>query len=76
VREFVERTLGQTPDEFVVRYLHVDRQNEIDSRKLYSLWLKERLEAEEIVDLDYERFRDVLNQVIQLEPGSLALELK
>ncbi|MCI0487030.1 MAG: hypothetical protein L0229_10560 [Blastocatellia bacterium] len=67
IREFIERTLKQTPDEFIVRYLHVKRPNELDSRKLYSLWLKERTESGQIVDLDYEQFRRIINQVVEME---------
>jgi 16S rRNA G966 N2-methylase RsmD len=70
IYEFVARTLKQNPDEFVVRYLHVKRQRELDSRKLYSLWLKERTEAGEIVDLDYEQFRRILADVAQIEPDA------
>ena len=69
IREFVINALTQNPEEFVVRYLHVERHNEVDSRKLYSLWLKERLEAEEVVDIDYEEFRETLDQVVQAEFG-------
>jgi DNA modification methylase len=67
ISEFVERTLKQKPDEFVVRYLHVKRKDEMDTRKLYSMWLKEHLEAGEMVNLDYEEFRKILDQVIALE---------
>ncbi len=67
LHEFVERTLKQNPDEFVVRYLHVKRQSELDSRKLYSLWLKERIESEETVDMDYDVFRKIVNQIVQSE---------
>jgi adenine-specific DNA methylase len=63
INEFIDRTLKQTPEEFVVRYLHVDRKNELDARKLYSMWLKERLEAGEAVDLDFEEFRKILKQI-------------
>jgi adenine-specific DNA methylase len=62
ISEFVERTFKQRPDEFVVRYLHVNRKDEMDTRKLYSNWLKERLEAGEMVNLDYEEFRNILGQ--------------
>jgi DNA modification methylase len=67
IHEFIARTLKQNPDEFVIRYLHVRRKSELDSRKLYSLWLKERMESEETVDLDYCEFREIVNQVVQSE---------
>jgi 16S rRNA G966 N2-methylase RsmD len=68
--KFVRNALVQAPENFVVRYLHVERQDEIDGRKLYSLWLKERLEAEEVVDVSYEEFRKILESVVQSEFGS------
>ncbi len=69
ISEFLERTLEQNPDDFVVRYLHVKRTNELDSRKLYSLWLKEQMEAGQLVGLDYEEFRVIVAQVAQAKPG-------
>jgi adenine-specific DNA methylase len=67
IRKFVRNALTQAPEDFVVRYLHVERQDEIDGRKLYSLWLKDRLEAEEVVDVSYKEFRKVLDDVFQSE---------
>ena len=64
-RQFIERTLRDSRNEFVVRYLHVDRKDELDSRKLYALWLKQRLEAEQMVELDYEDFRAIVDQVVE-----------
>lgn len=75
IAEFLEHTLKQSPDDFVVRYLHVDRKNELDARKLYSIWLKKQLEAGESVNLDFEPFRKILDQVIQTEfNGNFVLE--
>ncbi len=67
IRAFVKNALAQTPEDFVVHYLHVERQDEVDSRKLYALWLKERLEAEEMIDVSYEEFRKILTGVIRSE---------
>ena len=50
---FARRTLKQKPDDFVVHYLHVKRDDELDSRKLFSLWIKERMEAGEVVNVGY-----------------------
>jgi len=61
---FLSRTLEKAPDSFVVHYLHVHRENELDTRKLFSLWLQEHLEAGEAVDLDYEQFRRIVNDII------------
>jgi DNA modification methylase len=70
IREFVEHIVQHHADEFIVRYLHVNRRNELDTRKLYSLWLKEQIEAGKIVDLDYEEFRRIVRQIIE---GEMAL---
>lgn len=67
VSHFVERALQQNSDDFVVRYLHVNRKDELDIRKLYAIWLKERLEASETVNLDFEEFRRILGQIIESE---------
>jgi DNA modification methylase len=67
IRAFVKNTLAQAPEDFVVHYLHVERQDEVDGRKLYALWLKERLEAEEMIDVSYEEFRKILTGVIRSE---------
>lgn len=67
IQAFIVNALSQSPQDFIVRYLHVERRNELDGRKLYSLWLRERLEAEEIVDVGYEEFRDILGRIIQSE---------
>jgi 16S rRNA G966 N2-methylase RsmD len=60
VRAFAQRRLEHDPDSFVVHYLHVKREDELDSRKLFSLWIKERMEAGEVVDLDYQEFREII----------------
>jgi DNA modification methylase len=69
IYEFLGRTLGQNPDDFVVRYLHVKRNDELDSRKLYSLWLKEQMETGQLVNVDYEEFRAIVMQVVQAKPA-------
>ncbi len=67
IRAFVKNALTQTPEDFVVHYLHVEREDEVDSRKLYALWLKARLEAEEMIDVSYEEFRKILVDVVRSE---------
>jgi 16S rRNA G966 N2-methylase RsmD len=75
VRRFVTNALAQDPQAYIVHYLHVERQDEIDGRKLYALWLRERLESDQAVNVSYEDFRDILRQVIQAEfDGRLAPE--
>ncbi len=68
IRQFLAHTLEQNPDGFVVQYQHVERQSELDSRKLYSMWLQERIEAGEIISLDYEDFRRVVKDVVKESP--------
>ena len=60
VRILLERTLKKNPKEFLLRYLHVKRDSELDMRKLYSLWIKERMELGEGA-MDYEKFRSLVN---------------
>lgn len=72
IRDFIRVKLQQSPDEFIVQYLHVKRPSELDSRKLFSLWLKERMESGEKVDLNYEQFRNIIKQVIEADFPGLA----
>ena len=64
IRAFLQDTLKRNSHQFVVRYLHVNRRNELDIRKLYSLWLKRLMEAGLEVDLDYESFRNCVEQIM------------
>jgi len=64
IEDFVTCAFEQNPENFVVQYLHVDRDDEIDSRKLYSLWLKEQMESHEVVNVSYEDFRRIATEVI------------
>jgi ubiquinone/menaquinone biosynthesis C-methylase UbiE len=69
MRAFIVQAIRERPDAYTIRYLHVKREDEVDCRKLYSFWLKKRMEAEEIVDVGYEEFRraamDVLGRNFQ-----------
>lgn len=67
VQAFARRILAQEPEGFVIHYLHVKRDDEFDSRKLFSLWIKERMEAGEVVDLDYQEFRTIVNSLTELK---------
>lgn len=69
LEEFLARVKDHSGD-FVVHYQHVKREDELDSRKLYSLWLKERMTGGQIVDLDYEEFRRIVGEIIQANSGS------
>jgi hypothetical protein len=73
-RNFISTALRQNPEAYIIRYLHVDRGNEINTRKLYSLWLRERLENGEPVDISYEDFRHITLQVVQESGSRLCLQ--
>jgi len=64
IRAFLQDVLKRNSHQFVVRYLHVNRRNELDIRKLYSFWLKKLMEAGYEVDLDYESFRNHVEQIM------------
>lgn len=65
IRGFLRHTLARNPSRFIVRYLHVKRPNELDHRKLYSLWLKERVESGETVQLNFREFRKAVNSILK-----------
>jgi DNA modification methylase len=69
VEKFITVELKRNLEDYVVRYLHVDRKNEIDGRKLYSLWLKRLLESGRTIEIDYEEFRDSLFGIISKDPS-------
>jgi hypothetical protein len=69
VEKFITVELKRNLEKYVVRYLHVDRKNEIDGRKLYSLWLKRQLESGRTIEIDYEEFRDSLFGIIGKDPS-------
>lgn len=39
IARFIQGAIHQNPDRYLVRYLHVKRQNEFDYRRLYADWL-------------------------------------
>ncbi|HZQ08150.1 MAG TPA: DNA methyltransferase, partial [Anaerolineae bacterium] len=49
---FLSRTINADPGEFVVHYLHVKREDELNARKLYSLWLTEQLQSPAPISTD------------------------
>jgi len=67
LHDFVRKTVRMDPEGFLVKYLHVKRGAEFDSRRLYSLWVEQRMAAGEEVDIDYEPFRHIAEQVIRTE---------
>lgn len=66
VRRFVRETIANAGSDFVVRYLHVRRDNEFDYRRLYALWLAQVL-PKSAIGLSFEAFRRLVNEVIRGE---------
>jgi len=67
-REFIRSALARPDRDYVVRYLHVRRDNEIDHRRLYAEWLAETLSREEI-RLSFEEFRALVITVVEGNAG-------
>jgi DNA modification methylase/transcription elongation factor Elf1 len=63
-REFIRSALAHHDRDYVVRYLHVSRDSEIDHRRLYAEWLAETLSQEEI-RLSFEDFRALVLTVLE-----------
>jgi DNA modification methylase len=59
---FIHRAMKASPDEYIVRYLHVAREDELDYRRLYSEWLAHAL-PRMMVGLGFEKFRELVDQV-------------
>lgn len=60
-KSFALRAISSSPRDFVVHYLHVRRADELDIRKLYSMWIQERVRAGAPVELSFEDFRKSLD---------------
>ncbi len=65
LHSFLSRTLAHDPGRFIVHYLHVNRKDELDYRKLYSLWLKERVESNERIGLGFDEFRKAVASALE-----------
>jgi adenine-specific DNA methylase len=59
--EFIRARLFSS-DSFTVQYLHVNRADEFDYRRLYSEWLADAL-PRELVECDFESFRALVDAV-------------
>lgn len=60
--DFIRSEMASSPDEYIVRYLHVSRRDELDYRLLYSRWLAHAL-PRMVVGLSFENFRELVDQV-------------
>lgn len=56
IRNFVAGALAREPAAYVVNYLHVNREPEIDFRKLYAQWLSTAVKTHQI-KTSFEQFR-------------------
>lgn len=63
IRRFVEKRVTAQPSKYQVRYLHVDRTDEWDLRKLYSEWLAASKIAKEAL-IGFEEFRECVGDVL------------
>lgn len=63
IRQFVADRISTNPTNYRVKYLHVNRNDEWDLRKLYSEWLAKSNIAKHAL-IGFEDFRDVVATVI------------
>lgn len=70
-RAFIKQQLEDCPHQYVVKFLHVIREDEFDYRRLYANWLAEVLTSA-IVNLSFEEFRTVVNSVLQERIGNVS----
>lgn len=61
---FIGDELNRLPEQYVVRYLHVTRENEFDYRRLYANWLTSAL-SQSLVGLSFEQFRALVDESIK-----------
>jgi DNA modification methylase len=62
-RDFIKQAMCTSPTQYIVRYLHVSRENEINYRRLYSEWLAMTL-PKTAVGLNFEKFRELVDNVL------------
>ena len=60
---FIRQAIKASSQAYIVRYLHVAREDELDYRRLYSEWLARTL-PQKVVGLGFEEFRLLVNSVI------------
>ncbi len=62
--DFINEALNRYPQEYIVHYLHVAREDEFDYRRLYANWLAEAL-PKSLVSLSFEEFRSLVGRVFK-----------
>lgn len=65
-KKFIEQRLHVSPELYIVRYLHVARQDEVNYRRLYSEWLAHML-PKAAISLNFERFRELVDQQLPIK---------
>ncbi len=73
VVEFIKAAVSQSASEYVVHYLHVNREDEFDYRKLYAHWLAKSL-PQSIISISFEEFRALVDKTLRpsIEPTTSA----
>jgi hypothetical protein len=61
---FIREAVQQSPQKYIVKYLHVARGDEFDYRRLYADWLAGAL-PQSLVGLSFEQFRALADDVLQ-----------
>jgi DNA modification methylase/DNA-directed RNA polymerase subunit RPC12/RpoP len=62
-QNFIKQAIRTSPSQYIVRYLHVTRANEVNYRRLYSEWLAHTL-PNMAVRLSFEKFRELVDKVL------------
>jgi len=65
-KKFIEQRLHASPERYIVRYLHVAREDEVNYRRLYSEWLAHTL-PKTAIGLNFERFRELVDQLLPVK---------
>jgi DNA modification methylase len=65
-QNFIREVLQDDRQRFLVRFLHVRREDEFDYRRLYAQWLVQSL-RESMIALSFDEFRKLVNEFLQKE---------
>jgi DNA modification methylase len=65
-RHFIKEMLERDFSQYIVRYLHVRREDEFDYRRLYAQWLTAALQGS-LISLSFDEFRKLVNEYLHAE---------
>jgi DNA modification methylase len=65
-RGFIKEMLEKDFSQYIVRYLHVRREDELDYRRLYAQWLTAAVQGS-LVSLSFDEFRKLVNEFLRTE---------